>query len=50
MEFIITVKEPDGKTTKHPVIAFNFINGVEEFCEDYGYQLTDIVAVVVIDQ
>jgi hypothetical protein len=50
MEFIITVKEPDGKNSKHPVIAFDFIQGIEDFCTDYGYKLTDIVAVVVIDQ
>jgi hypothetical protein len=50
MEFLITVKEPDGKISKHPVIAFDFITGIEEFCQDYGYKFTDIVAVVVIDQ
>jgi hypothetical protein len=50
MECIISVKEPDGKTTKHPVIDFNFIAAVENFCTDFGYKLTDIVAVVVIDQ
>jgi Ni2+-binding GTPase involved in maturation of urease and hydrogenase len=50
MECIISVKEPDGKTTKHPVIDFNFIAAVENFCQDFGYKLTDIVAVVVIDQ
>ena len=50
MECIISVKEPDGKTTKHPVIDFNFIAAVENFCHDFGYKLTDIVAVVVIDQ
>lgn len=50
MECIITVKEPNGKTTKHPVIDFNFVAAVENFCADFGYQLTDIVAVVVIDE
>jgi Ni2+-binding GTPase involved in maturation of urease and hydrogenase len=50
MECIISVREPDGRTTKHPVIDFNFIAAVENFCTDFGYKLTDIVAVVVIDQ
>jgi Ni2+-binding GTPase involved in maturation of urease and hydrogenase len=50
MECIITVKESDGKTSKHPVIDFNFIDAVENFCQDFGYKLTDIIAVVVIDQ
>jgi Ni2+-binding GTPase involved in maturation of urease and hydrogenase len=50
MECIISVKENDGRTTKHPVIDFNFISAVENFCTDFGYKLTDIVAVVVIDQ
>ena len=50
MECIITVIEPDGKTSKHPVIDFCFIAAVENFCTDFGYKLTDIVAVVVIDQ
>ena len=50
MECIITVKEPDGKNSKHPVIDFNCIAAVENFCTDFGYKLTDIVAVVVIDQ
>jgi Ni2+-binding GTPase involved in maturation of urease and hydrogenase len=50
MECIITVKESDGKTSKHPVIDFNFIDAVENFCRDFGYKLTDIIAVVVIDQ
>ena len=50
MEFIITVKETDGRTTKHPVISFNLIQGIEDFCQDYGYQLTDIKTIVVIDQ
>lgn len=50
MECIISVKEPDGRTTKHPVIDFNFIQAVENFCADFDYKLTDIVAVVVIDQ
>jgi hypothetical protein len=50
MEFIATVKEQDGSKTKHPVICFNLIQGLEDFCTDYGYKLTDIVAVVVIDQ
>lgn len=50
MECIITVMETDGKKTKHPVIDINFITAVENFCFDFGYQLTDIVAVVVIDQ
>jgi hypothetical protein len=50
MEFLITVRETDGTSTKHPVIAFDFITGIEEFCQDYGYKFTDIVAVVVIDR
>jgi hypothetical protein len=50
MECIITVKETDGKTSKHPVIDFNFIDAVENFCADFGYKLEDIIAVVVIDQ
>ena len=50
MEFVITVREKDGTSTKHPVIAFDFISGIEEFCQDFGYQFTDIVAVVVIDR
>lgn len=50
MECIITVKETDGKTSKHPIIDFNFISAVENFCTDFGYKLTDIIAVVVIDQ
>ena len=50
MECIISVKEPDGKTTKHPVIDFDFVSAVENFCTDFGYKLTDIVSVVVIDQ
>lgn len=50
MECIITVRENDGKTTKHPVIDFNFIDAVENFCTDFGYKLEDIIAVVVIDQ
>lgn len=50
MECIISVKENDGRTTKHPVIDFDFIRAVENFCSDFGYKLTDIVAVVVIDQ
>ena len=50
MELLLTVREPDGSSTKHPVICFDFITGVEEFCQDNKYQLTDIVAVVVIDR
>jgi hypothetical protein len=50
MECIITVKETNGTTSKHPVIDFSFVAAIENFCTDYGYQLTDIVAVVVIDQ
>jgi len=50
MEFLITVREPDGSSTKHPVICFDFVSGIEDFCQDHGYQLTDIVAVVVIDR
>ena len=50
MECIISVKEPDGNTTKHPVIDFDFVSAVENFCTDFGYKLTDILAVVVIDQ
>jgi len=50
MECIITVRETDGKTSKHPVIDFNFIDAVENFCFDFGYKLEDIIAVVVIDQ
>jgi hypothetical protein len=50
MECIISVKEKDGRTTKHPVIDFDFVSAVENFCSDFGYKLTDIVAVVVIDQ
>jgi Ni2+-binding GTPase involved in maturation of urease and hydrogenase len=50
MECVITVREPDGKTSKHPVIDFNFVAAVENFCSDFGYKLTDIIAVVVIDQ
>jgi len=50
MEILITVKETDGKTSKHPVICFNFIDGIEEFIQDFGYKITDILAVVVIDQ
>jgi hypothetical protein len=47
---LITVKESDGKTSKHPVIDFDFVSAVENFCTDFGYKLTDIIAVVVIDQ
>lgn len=50
MEFIITVKEQDGTRTKHPVIDFDFVSAVENFCNDFGYKFSDIVAVVVIDQ
>lgn len=50
MEFIITVREPDGTRTKHPVIDFDFVSAVENFCTDFGYKFSDIVAVVVIDQ
>lgn len=50
MECIITVKETDGKKTKHPVIDLDFVQAVENFCTDFGYKLTDVVAVVVIDQ
>lgn len=50
MELIVTVKEQDGKTTKHPVIDFDFISAIENFCADFGYKYSDIVAVVVIDQ
>ena len=50
MELIITVREPDGTSTKHPVIDFTMIQAIENFCTDFGYKLTDILAVVVIDQ
>jgi hypothetical protein len=50
MEFIITVKEQNGTRSKHPVICFDLLQGIEDFCTDYGYKLTDIAAVVVIDQ
>ena len=50
MECLITVKETDGTISKHPVIDFNFVSAVENFCADFGYKLTDIIAVVVIDQ
>jgi hypothetical protein len=50
MECLITVRETDGKTTKHPVIDFTLIQAIDNFCADFGYKLTDIVAVVVIDQ
>lgn len=50
MECIITVREPDGKTSKHPVIDFGIVPAIENFCADFGYKLTDIVAVVVVDE
>jgi hypothetical protein len=50
MELLITVRENNGQSTKHPVICFDFVAGIEEFCQDFGYKITDIVAVVVIDQ
>lgn len=49
MECIITIKEDNGSTTKHNVIDFSLIAAMDNFCTDYGYKLTNIVAVVVID-
>jgi len=49
MEILITVRE-NGQSQKHNVICHNFIQGVEDFCADFGIKWEDIVAVVVIDE
>lgn len=50
MEFIITVKENDKMNSKHNVICFSLIQGIEDFLHDFGYTEKDIRAVVIIDE
>jgi len=49
MEICISVKQ-SNKTEKHYVICHTFIQGIEDFCHDFGINIKDIVAVVVIDE
>lgn len=51
MEFKITIKDPEtNKTQSHYVICFALIQGIEDFCEDFGINIYDVVAIVVIEQ
>lgn len=49
MEFIVTIKDQD-KTSKHNVICFELLQGIEDFCHDFGIQTKQIVAIVIIDE
>ena len=49
MEFIVTIKQ-ENKTSKHNVICFELLQGIEDFCHDYGIQTKEIVAIIVIDE
>ena len=51
MEFKLTIKDPESnKTESHFVICMNLIQGIEDFCSDFGINTFDIVAIVVIEQ
>lgn len=51
MEFKITIKDPEtNKTESHYVICMHLIQGIEDFCLDFGININDIVAIVVIEQ
>lgn len=49
MELIVTIKQ-ENKTSKHNVICLDFIQGIEDFCYDFGIKFENIVSVVVIDE
>jgi hypothetical protein len=49
MEICIAVKQDNG-IDKHYVICHDFVQGVEDFCADFGINIKDIVAVHVIDE
>jgi len=48
MEISIVVKT-EGKSERHNVICHNFIQGIEDFCHDFGVNINHIVAVTVVD-
>lgn len=51
MEFKLTIKDPaTNKSESHYVICVNFIQGIEDFCTDFGINMNNIVAIVVIEQ
>lgn len=51
MEFKLTIKDPaTNKSESHYVICVNFIQGIEDFCTDFGINMNDIVSIVVIEQ
>lgn len=51
MEFKLTIKDPEtNKNESHYVICLDLIQGIEDFCADFGINTFDIVAIVVIEQ
>lgn len=51
MEFKITINDPQtNKNENHYVICMELIQGIEDFCTDFGINTNDIVAIVVIEQ
>jgi len=51
MEFKLTIKDSaTNKSESHYVICMDLIQGIEDFCIDFGININNIVAIVVIEQ
>jgi hypothetical protein len=51
MEIKLTTKDLEtNKSESHYVICWDLIQGIEDFCNDFGININDIVAIVVIEQ
>jgi hypothetical protein len=50
MEFSIKFVNEIGQIESANVICFNLLDGIQDFCEDHGVQLSCIKAIIVIDE